>query len=141
MPFLEDGTPVDIVLNPLGVPSRMNVGQIFETQLGWAARGLGKQVTEALEAWREANPAGVVAGKAPAAVVERLKTVYGAQYDTEIDALTGDQEVEMAGLLKNGIPMATPVFDGAREVDVSAMLTLAGRNTSGQVELFDGRTG
>ena len=140
MPFLEDGTPVDIVLNPLGVPSRMNVGQIFETHLGWAARGLGKQVTEALEAWREANPDGQ-GGKAPAAVVERLKDVYGEQYFGEIDALSGDQVVEMAGLLKNGVPMATPVFDGARESDVSAMLTKAGLDTSGQVELFDGRTG
>jgi len=140
MPFLADGTPVDIVLNPLGVPSRMNVGQIFETHLGWAARGLGKQVTEALEAWREANPDGQ-GGQAPSAVVERLKDVYGEQYHAEIDALAPDQVVEMAGLLKNGVPMATPVFDGARESDVSAMLTKAGLDTSGQVELFDGRTG
>jgi len=141
MPFLEDGTHADIVLNPLGVPSRMNVGQIFETHLGWAARGLGKQVTEALESWREANPDGVDGGKAPSAVVERLKQVYGPQYHAEIDALAPDQVVEMAGLLKSGIPMATPVFDGARESDVSDMLTLAGLDTSGQVELFDGRTG
>jgi len=141
MPFLEDGTHADIVLNPLGVPSRMNVGQIFETHLGWAARGLGKQVTEALESWREANPDGVEGGKAPSAVVERLKQVYGPQYHAEIDALAPDQVVEMAGLLKSGIPMATPVFDGARESDVSDMLTLAGLDTSGQVELFDGRTG
>src|SRR5207245_1743327 len=77
MPFLEDGTHADIVLNPLGVPSRMNVGQIFETHLGWAARGLGKQVTEALESWREANPDGGKPGQAPTVVVERLKTVYG----------------------------------------------------------------
>jgi len=140
MPFLADGTPVDIVLNPLGVPSRMNVGQIFETHLGWAARGLGKQITEALEGWREANP-GAKPGKPPEAVRERLKTVYGAQYHAEIDARSDDDIVEMAGLLKNGVPMATPVFDGAREKDVSEMLTLAGLDTSGQVELFDGRTG
>jgi DNA-directed RNA polymerase subunit beta len=140
MPFLADGTPVDIVLNPLGVPSRMNVGQIFETHLGWAARGLGKQITEALEGWREANP-GAKAGKPPEAVRDRLKTVYGAQYHGEIDARSDDEIVEMAGLLKNGVPMATPVFDGAREKDVSEMLTLAGLDTSGQVELFDGRTG
>jgi DNA-directed RNA polymerase subunit beta len=140
MPFLEDGTHADIVLNPLGVPSRMNVGQIFETHLGWAARGLGKQITEALEGWREANPEGA-AGQAPTAVVERMKDVYGEQYHAEIDALSADQVVEMAGLLKNGVPMATPVFDGAREGDVSAMLTKAGLDTSGQVELFDGRTG
>ena len=140
MPFLEDGTPVDIVLNPLGVPSRMNVGQIFETHLGWAARGLGMQITEALEAWREANP-DPKAAKPPEAVRERLKTVYGAKYHAEIDARTDDDIVEMAGLLKNGVPMATPVFDGAREKDVSEMLALAGLDTSGQVDLFDGRTG
>jgi DNA-directed RNA polymerase subunit beta len=141
MPFLEDGTHADIVLNPLGVPSRMNVGQIFETHLGWAARGLGKQIGEALEGWREANPDGGVAGTPPTAVIERLKDVYGEQYHGEIDALSGDAVVEMAGLLKNGVPMATPVFDGARESDVSAMLAKAGLDTSGQVELFDGRTG
>jgi len=140
MPFLEDGTPVDIVLNPLGVPSRMNVGQIFETHLGWAARGLGKQVTEALEGWREANP-DAVGGSAPAVVVDRLKEVYGEQYHAEIDSLSGDQVVEMAKVLKNGVPMATPVFDGAREADVAAMLKKAGLDESGQVELFDGRTG
>ncbi len=140
MPFLADGTPVDIVLNPLGVPSRMNVGQIFETHLGWAARGLGKQITAELEAWREANP-DPKAGKAPDAVRERLKTVYGEKYHAEIDERTDEDIVDMAGLLKNGVPMATPVFDGAREKDVSDMLTLAGLDTSGQVELFDGRTG
>ena len=140
MPFLEDGTHADIVLNPLGVPSRMNVGQIFETHLGWAARGLGRQITEALETWREANPEGKP-GAPPSAVIERLKTVYGEQYHAEIDGMTDDHVIEMAGHLKNGVPMATPVFDGAREADVSAMLTLAGLDTSGQVELFDGRTG
>jgi len=140
MPFLEDGTPVDIVLNPLGVPSRMNVGQIFETHLGWAARGLGKQVTEALEGWREANP-DVTEGQAPTAVVDRLKEIYGEQYHAEIDARSSDQIVEMAAVLKNGVPMATPVFDGAREADVAAMLRKAGLDESGQVELFDGRTG
>ena len=140
MPFLADGTPVDLVLNPLGVPSRMNVGQIFETHLGWAARGLGQQITEALEAWREANP-NPAAAAPPTAVIERLKTVYGSQYHAEIDGMTDDHVVEMAGYLKNGVPMATPVFDGAREADVSDMLTLAGLDTSGQSELFDGRTG
>jgi DNA-directed RNA polymerase subunit beta len=139
MPFLEDGTPVDIVLNPLGVPSRMNVGQIFETHLGWAARGLGQQISEALEAWREAG--GEAAGKAPAAVRDRLKAVYGDAYKGEIDGRSDDDIVELASLLKNGVPMATPVFDGARESDVSAMLDLAGLDNSGQVTLFDGRTG
>jgi DNA-directed RNA polymerase subunit beta len=142
MPFLADGTHVDIVLNPLGVPSRMNVGQIFETHLGWASRGLGKQITEALEAWREANPdAESQAGTPPSAVIDRMKVAYGEQYHAEIDSRSTDEIVEMAGLLKNGVPMATPVFDGAREADVSAMLALAGLDTSGQSDLFDGRTG
>ncbi len=139
MPFLADGTPVDIVLNPLGVPSRMNVGQIFETHLGWAARGLGQQITQALTDWRESG--GEAAGRPPEAVRERLKTVYGEKYHAEIEARSNDDIVELAGLLKNGVPMATPVFDGAREADVSDMLTLAGLHTSGQSDLFDGRTG
>jgi DNA-directed RNA polymerase subunit beta len=140
MPFLEDGTHVDIVLNPLGVPSRMNVGQIFETHLGWAARGLGRQVTEALEAWREANP-DAKGGTAPQAVRERLTAVYGQDYADEIANRSDEDIVEMAQLLKNGVPMATPVFDGAREADVSRMLELAGLDTSGQSTLYDGRTG
>ncbi|WP_033921556.1 DNA-directed RNA polymerase subunit beta [Sphingomonas sp. 37zxx] len=140
MPFLEDGTPVDLVLNPLGVPSRMNVGQIFETHLGWAARGLGRQITQALEEWREANP-NPEPGAMPDAVKDRLKTVYGEKYHAEIDERNGDQIIELAQHLKNGVPMATPVFDGAREADVAAMLELAGLDPSGQVTLFDGRTG
>jgi len=140
MPFLADGTPVDIVLNPLGVPSRMNVGQIFETHLGWAARGLGKQIAQSLEDWRDANPDGD-GGKPPQVVIDRLKTVYGDTYHEEIEARTPEQVLDMAKLLIPGVPMATPVFDGAREADVSAMLSLAGLDTSGQVELFDGRTG
>ncbi len=140
MPFLEDGTPVDVVLNPLGVPSRMNVGQIFETHLGWAARGLGQQITAALEDWRVANP-NPEAAKAPTAVVDRLKTIYGPNYHAEIEARSTAEIVELAENLKNGVPMGTPVFDGARESDVSAMLELAGLDTSGQVTLYDGRTG
>jgi len=140
MPFLEDGTHVDIVLNPLGVPSRMNVGQIFETHLGWAARGLGRQITEALELWREANP-DAKGGAAPQAVRDRLTTVYGETYADEIASRSDEDIVEMARLLKNGVPMATPVFDGAREADVSRMLELAGLDTSGQSTLYDGRTG
>jgi DNA-directed RNA polymerase subunit beta len=139
MPFLEDGTAVDIVLNPLGVPSRMNVGQIFETHLGWAARGLGQSISAALEDWR--NSGGEAAGKAPAAVRDRLKEVYGANYASEIDGRSDADVVELAELLKPGVPMATPVFDGAREADVSNMLSLAGLDTSGQVTLYDGRTG
>ena len=140
MPFMEDGTPVDIVLNPLGVPSRMNVGQIFETHLGLAARGLGQQVTAALEEWREANP-DPEAAKPPAAVVETLKDIYGEQYHEDIDSRSRAEVVELAQNLKNGVPMGTPVFDGARESDVSDMLIKAGLDPSGQVDLYDGRTG
>jgi DNA-directed RNA polymerase subunit beta len=140
MPFLEDGTPVDIVLNPLGVPSRMNVGQIFETHLGWAARGLGQQISAALEDWRTANP-DPEAASPPTAIIAKLKDIYGEQYYEQIDARSGAEIVDMAELLKGGVPMGTPVFDGAREADVSAMLEKAGLDTSGQVVLFDGRTG
>ncbi len=98
------------------------------------------QVTEALEAWREANP-DAKGGAAPDAVRERMKVVYGDKYHAEIDGRSNEDIVEMAKLLKNGVPMATPVFDGAREADVSDMLTLAGLDTSGQSTLFDGRTG
>jgi len=139
MPFLEDGTPVDIVLNPLGVPSRMNVGQIFETHLGWAARGLGKQIQAALEEWRSAG--GSEAGVAPTVVRDRLTTVYGETYKDEIASRSDTDIVEMAELLRNGVPMATPVFDGAREADVTRMLELAGLDGSGQVTVYDGRTG
>ena len=140
MPFLEDGTPVDFVMNPLGVPSRMNVGQIFETHLGWAARGLGKQIGEVLDAWREANP-NPQAGKAPEAVRETLRNIYGDSYVAQIDASSDEQIVELAQNVRAGVPMGSPVFDGAVEADVTAMLTKAGLDTSGQVTLYDGRTG
>ena len=140
MPFLEDGTPVDIVLNPLGVPSRMNVGQIFETHLGWAARGLGQQIAGALDDWRAANPDPQTA-KPPEAVIERLKDIYGPQYHAQIDARADADIVDMAELLRNGVPMGTPVFDGAKEGDVTDMLLKAGLDPSGQVTLYDGRTG
>jgi DNA-directed RNA polymerase subunit beta len=140
MPFLADGTPVDLVLNPLGVPSRMNVGQIFETHLGWAARGLGHQIKQALEDWRAANP-NAEAGPVPEAVKERLKTIYGPQYHEDIDSRDTAEIVELAGNLTAGVPMGTPVFDGAHEGDVSDMLELAGLDRSGQSVLYDGRTG
>ena len=140
MPFLADGTPVDLVLNPLGVPSRMNVGQIFETHLGWAARQLGHQVGAALEDWRDANP-DAKPGAMPTAVKDRLVEIYGDHYAAEIEGRDGDAIVELAENLTAGIPMGTPVFDGARESDVSAMLSLAGLDESGQSDLFDGRTG
>ncbi len=140
MPFLEDGTHVDIVLNPLGVPSRMNVGQIFETHLGWAARGLGQQIKHALEDWRHANP-NPEAAAPPTAIIEKLKDIYGEQYYAEIDDRSDVEIIELADNLRAGVPMGTPVFDGAREPDVSAMLTKAGLHTSGQSTLYDGRTG
>ncbi|WP_448657704.1 DNA-directed RNA polymerase subunit beta [Sphingomonas sp. CJ99] len=140
MPFLEDGTPVDFVLNPLGVPSRMNVGQIFETHLGWAARGLGARIGEALDAWREANP-DPQAGQPPEAVRALLKEVYGENYDDQIDNRDTASLIDLAQNVRAGVPMGTPVFDGAVEADVSAMLKLAGLDESGQVTLYDGRTG
>jgi len=139
MPFLEDGTPVDIVLNPLGVPSRMNVGQIFETHLGWAARGLGKQISEMLEGIQHRGEG--LAGKDVKDVRAKLKDIYGDNYFAEIDGRTDDDVMELASNLVGGLPMGTPVFDGAREADVSAMLVKAGLDPSGQVTLFDGRTG
>jgi len=140
MPFLEDGTPVDIVLNPLGVPSRMNVGQIFETHLGWAARGLGQQIKGALEDWRHANP-DPRPGDMPEAVKARLLDVYGEDYAAEIDSRTPEQVVELASNLVTGVPIATPVFDGANQQDIIDMLEKAGFASSGQSTLFDGRTG
>ena len=131
MPHTEDGTPVDIVLNPLGVPSRMNVGQILETHLGWACRGLGQQIGELLDT-----------GKAPQTVRSKLKEVYGEKnYKDDIQSLDDDQVMELAGNLRTGVPIATPVFDGAREPDIVEMLDMAGLDNSGQVTLFDGRTG
>ncbi|AMG75427.1 DNA-directed RNA polymerase subunit beta [Sphingopyxis granuli] len=140
MPFLEDGTHVDVVLNPLGVPSRMNVGQILETHLGWASRGFGRQITAALDEWRAANP-NPEAASPPEAVREALLNAYGEDYAADIEARTPDQVVDLAGRLSLGVPFATPVFDGAREGDVSAMLERAGLDRSGQVDLYDGRTG
>jgi DNA-directed RNA polymerase subunit beta len=144
MPFLEDGTPVDLVLNPLGVPSRMNVGQIFETHLGFAARALGHEIKDMLDAWHSANPnaAEDFAGVAPpAAVVDRLKDIYGDQYFEDLDSRSTADIVELVGNLSAGVPMGTPVFDGAREPDVSEMLIKAGIDSSGQSTLYDGRSG
>jgi len=132
MPYLEDGTPVDIVLNPLGVPSRMNVGQILETHLGWAAAGLGRRIGEVLEGVRK-NGDGELR--------KLLGEIYDGQDRTNIEALGQDDLVELAGELTRGVPMASPVFDGAREDDIVAMLNRAGLASSGQVTLVDGRTG
>src|SRR5438552_1941577 len=137
MPFLEDGTQVDIVLNPLGVPSRMNVGQIFEAHLGWAARGLGKQIQEMLDEIHERGKE--LTGKDTKTVRTKLKEIYGDQYAKDIDGRDDDAVMELASNLTAGVPMGTPVFDGAREPDVSNMLEKAGLDTSGQVVLYDGR--
>ncbi|HJU17998.1 MAG TPA: DNA-directed RNA polymerase subunit beta [Stellaceae bacterium] len=131
MPYLEDGTPVDIVLNPLGVPSRMNVGQILETHLGWAAAGLGRKIGEVLDKLRRGG----------GDLRRLLGEVYDGTEKTEIDGLAENELVELAGNLAHGVPMASPVFDGAREEDIVAMLEKAGLSSSGQVTLTDGRTG
>ena len=134
MPHLEDGTPVDIVLNPLGVPSRMNVGQILETHLGWASAGLGRQIGELVNAFQASGKGGELR--------KALKGIYGKdQYDATIAELDDGQLLELGGNLKRGVPIATPVFDGAQEPDIVEMLASAGLDVSGQVTLTDGRTG
>jgi len=130
MPHLEDGTPVDLVLNPLGVPSRMNVGQIFETHLGWASAGLGRQITKLMEDWQH--------GGQRQALVDRLTAIYGK--DEELPE-TDEELLELARNLGKGVPMATPVFDGAHISDIENLLEEAGLNRSGQVTLYDGQSG
>ncbi len=135
MPHLEDGTPIDIVLNPLGVPSRMNVGQILETHLGWASAGLGQQIGDMLEQ--------VQAGQEKP---KALRTFVAGMYHREDDqkligAMEDEAFYDLVGNLKAGVPMATPVFDGAHEADIVIELERAGLNSSGQVTLIDGRTG
>ncbi len=131
MPFLADGQPVDIVLNPLGVPSRMNVGQILETHLGWACAGLGKQVSNAVNAY--------LRDRDSAPLRNKLSEIYDAK--KEIAELSDEEVVELGENLRRGVPIATPVFDGAREKDIVEMLAQAGLDSSGQVTLYDGRTG
>ena len=134
MPFLEDGTPVDVVLNPLGVPSRMNVGQILETHLGWAAMGIGRAVGEMYDQWAEKQTA--VAPK----IRELFKAGYtGHGLDAVVDSMTDEDVLTLARKVRGGIHTATPVFDGAREEDIRKMLDLTGRGV--QSILFDGRTG
>jgi DNA-directed RNA polymerase subunit beta len=132
MPFLEDGTPVDIVLNPLGVPSRMNIGQILETHLGWAARGIGRQIGDALRAYKMGREG------AMAEINQRLSDVYDPE---ELEGLEDGDKLEIASNVTSGVPFATPVFDGAKETDIVKMLEYAGLDGSGQVQLYDGRTG
>jgi DNA-directed RNA polymerase subunit beta len=131
MPYLEDGSQVDVVLNPLGVPSRMNVGQILETHLGWACAGLGRQISDALSAYeRDGDVSHVKA---------TLSDVYSG--DDDVTKLSDGEAIEMSHTLRQGVPMATPVFDGAIEEDIVEMLGKAGIDSSGQVQLRDGRTG
>jgi len=131
MPFLADGQPVDIVLNPLGVPSRMNVGQILETHLGWACAGLGLKIGQTVDLYNSKHDT--------KPLKDILKKVYGD--DETIKSLGEDDLVELGGNLRHGVPIATPVFDGAKEKDIEQMLDLAGLDHSGQSAVYDGRTG
>jgi len=134
MPYLDDGTPVDILLNPLGVPSRMNVGQILETHLGWACAGLGRQVGEILDAARSEAKLG--------ALRDKLRDIYGPKaYKDDIANLSDNDLIELGNNIRGGVPVASPVFDGANEREIVEMLEKAGLNSSGQVTLIDGRTG
>ncbi len=131
MPYLEDGTPVDIVLNPLGVPSRMNVGQILETHLGWAASELGKQIEKH-----------IMENYSQSAIKEWLKKVYNAaDFSEYIESLPEDDVLKIAKELQNGVFMATPVFSGAKESEIREYLKMAGLPLDGQANLYDGRTG
>ena len=131
MPHMEDGTTVDVVLNPLGVPSRMNVGQVLETHLGWAAKGVGIKIGKMLEQQAQV-----------AEMRKFLEQVYNTSGNKEdLDSFSDDEINELASNLKNGVPMATPVFDGASEKEIKAMLKLADLPEDGQTILYDGRTG
>ena len=132
MPYLEDGNPVDIVLNPLGVPSRMNVGQVLETHLGWAAMGVGKKIDKMLKAQESITK-----------LRQFLDSVYnktGGKVE-DLKSFNDEEIVELAGNLTNGVPTATPVFDGASEAEIKGLLELADLDASGQSTLWDGRTG
>jgi len=135
MPFLEDGTPVDVLLNPLGVPSRMNIGQILETHLGWAAYGIGKQISRSLDLARKEGNINQLK--------QSLTSFYEANKDSnlEIQNMNDDQLVELAGNLEKGVTFATPVFDGTNTEEITNLLDKAGFDNSGQVFLHDGRSG
>ncbi|MGM0585305.1 MAG: DNA-directed RNA polymerase subunit beta [Pseudomonadota bacterium] len=134
MPFLEDGTPVDVVLNPLGVPSRMNVGQILETHMGWAAKGLGRQIGDSLDAYRRTGDM--------TPVQDAMRLAYGDEtFEAETANMTPEEFLEAAENVRAGVPIATPVFDGAKEGDVDDALRRAGLDVSGQSVVYDGRTG
>jgi DNA-directed RNA polymerase subunit beta len=131
MPHMADGTPMDIVLNPLGVPSRMNVGQILETHLGWASKGLGHRIGDMLKTQAKV-----------ADLRKALDLVYNSSGKREdLESISDRDIVELCENLSKGVPFATPVFDGATEAEIKTMLGLAGLPQSGQITLFDGRTG
>ncbi len=134
MPYLADGRTVDIVLNPLGVPSRMNVGQILETHLGWACAGIGDMINNSLKQYKQNSDINLID--------DGLKIVYGEkQFSEDISSLNKNEKVELAGNLTSGVPIKTPVFDGASESEISIMLKEAGFNESGQSDLWDGISG
>ena len=133
MPHLADGTPVDVVLNPLGVPSRMNVGQVLEVHLGWAAKGLGHKIGNLIDEQRKDT-------------IKQIRSMLDSIYNShgkaeDLKSFTDDEIIELANNLRSGVPMATPVFDGIKEEDIKSLLKMADLPESGQVQLFDGRTG
>ena len=133
MPHLADGTPVDVVLNPLGVPSRMNVGQVLEVHLGWAAKGLGHKIGNLIDEQRKDT-------------IKQIRSLLDSIYNShgkaeDLKSFTDDEIIELANNLRSGVPMATPVFDGIKEEDIKSLLKMADLPESGQVQLFDGRTG
>src|SRR5690606_33995998 len=131
MPYMDDGTPVDVALNPLGVPSRMNIGQILATHLGRAAKSLGQKID------------GMLRANAKVAEIRALlDEIYNRSGKTEdLASFSDDDVIELAKNLRNGVPFATPVFDGAQEDEIEKMFELAGLDSGGQVTLYDGRTG
>ena len=133
MPHLADGTPVDVVLNPLGVPSRMNVGQVLEVHLGWAAKGLGFKIGNLLDEHRKDTI------KKIRSMLDSIYNSYGKSED--LKSFSDDEILELAHNLRSGVPMATPVFDGIKEEDIKSLLKMADLPESGQIQLFDGRTG
>ena len=134
MPYLEDGRPVDIVLNPLGVPSRMNIGQILETHLGWASASLGKQVSDMISQMK-------IEGQTNDLKDKLLQIYEQKKHKDKINEMNEDELLELAENLKDGVPFATPVFDGAKEKDITTLLEQSGMSTSGQEVLYDGITG
>lgn len=132
MPYLEDGTPIDMVLNPLGVPSRMNIGQVLEAHLGWASKGLGAKIGRLLDEKKNVKD-----------IKELLEKIYNhhSQHKVDFSAFTNEETLTLANNLREGVPMATPVFDGAAESEIKNMLKLAGLPENGQTHLYDGRTG